>query len=133
MMVLLVIVIAFIELISLLCVLATHNQESAIYPFLNDPAMAGWTDIVSTGTLAFLVAISIFGILLSFLLGLGYFLKFRFATKRSAFSIVLAILIALSIIKILFLSYNLHGLLKISSSIRQCDDRAPHIKCANVK
>jgi hypothetical protein len=123
-----------VEILSFVCLLLSRNQGHTIYPFLTDPDMSAWRNVINPGILSLAIIITALGILFSSSLVLVYFSKLRLSKRHSAkSSLILRTLFILSVVKIMFLSHSLYGFLQISSSLKACDDGAPHIKCSIMK
>jgi hypothetical protein len=126
--------IILLEFISYICLFTTSNHERGIYPFLNDPDMTAWKNVIDTGVLYTTMIISVIGLFASLLLSFGYFFSLRLRVNHNKiFSLLFVGLIIASIFKILFLGHSFNELLQISFSLKPCDKDWLHLQCSISK
>lgn len=124
----------FLEVLSLAFVLTAINHKMTIYPFLGDPDMPAWQNVVRPGNLYIEIFMGAFGCLLSFLIFLMYHCLRKLSKQSNRqLRLLLYVLIMLSLLKTAFLVYNFYELFGIASSIQPCDTKVTHILCADIR
>jgi hypothetical protein len=124
----------FLEGLSLAFVLPAINDKITIYPFLGDPNMPAWQNVVRLSNLNIAIAISALGGIFSFSLFLIYRHLWKLRKKSHRWlKWLFSGLTLLSLLKTAFLVYHLCELFQILLSIEPCDPKVTHILCADIR
>jgi hypothetical protein len=126
------VLILLIDLITYLFTSISIYQERTLYPYLRDTDMSAWKYVVNVGVLHWSITVAIVCIIVSFLLGITYYLKLR-NVKYRVLSIFLIGLTIFSIVRILILTSNLTMLLNVSTSLKPCEQEVLHIQCSPIE
>jgi hypothetical protein len=124
----------FLEVLSLAFLLPTINDKISIYPFLGDPDMPAWQNVVRPGNLYISIAISVLGCIFSVSLLFIYrrLCKLRKHSYRQREWLLYGLML-LSLLKTTFLVYHFYELFQIVVSIEPCDPKVTHILCADIR
>jgi ABC-type spermidine/putrescine transport system permease subunit II len=124
----------FLEVLSLVFLLPAINDKITIYPFLGDPDMPAWQNVIRPANLYISIVISALGCIFSGLLLLLYSRLWKRRKKISRqFEWLLCGLMLLPVIKTGFLIYHFCQLFQIALSIVPCDPKVTHILCTDIR
>jgi hypothetical protein len=124
----------FLEALSLAFLLPAINDKMIIYPFLGNPDMPAWQNVVRPANLYISIAISVLGCI-SFVLLLLLYRRLWKLRKKSTRQLEWPFygFMLLSLLKTAFLVYHSYELFQIALSIVPCDPKVTHILCADIR